>query len=219
MLLRPDLFVRQLHLPRQLRLSESVILGYRAAMTRSRPIHVVEAALSEHRSALRRFVAARAPAADVDDALQIAAMRALEKAHTLADKDRVLPWLYQIHRTTIVDLARKNVSEKRKIDALAAQPHDAFAVAEADENSACGCSLVQSRQLNTRYSAILEMVDISGGSLKEAARALGVTVNTATVRLHRARKALKERLMAHCGVETMKECNDCRCTSDGCCPT
>ena len=89
--------------------------------------------------------------------------------------------------------------------------------AETEPGDACRCSLEQARQLNPRYSTILEMVDISGASLKEAARTLGVTVNTATVRLHRARKALKDKLMAHCGVETMRGCNDCHCTERGCC--
>ena len=180
---------------------------------------LIEATLRAHRAELKRFVAARAAACDVDDVLQVAAMRALEKAHTLADPDRALPWLYQIHRNAVADMGRSLASEQRKLDALAAQPPMEAETAEREDLSTCACSVEQARQLNARYSAILDLVDIGGASMKEAARALGVTVNTATVRLHRARSALKKRLMAHCGVETMRECNDCRCTSDGCCPT
>lgn len=177
----------------------------------------VEEALRAHRTSLRRFVAARAAAADVDDVLQVAAMRAFERANSLNDQDRVMPWLYQIHRTAALDIGRKLAREQRTLDSLAAEPQ---AEAASDpETAICACSLEQARQLNSRYAAILNLVDIGGASTKEAARSLGVTVNTATVRLHRARKALKERLMAHCGVETMRECNDCRCTADRCCPT
>ena len=183
------------------------------------PSSHVEAALRAHRSELKGFVAARAQAADVDDVLQMAAIRALENAGSLKDPDRVLAWLYQIHRNAVTDLARQQLSEQRKRDALAMEPEPETIVSEADKSVACGCSLEQARQLNTRYASVLELVDIGGASLKEAARSLGLSVNAATVRLHRARKALKERLMAHCGVETMRGCNDCRCTNDGCCPT
>ena len=160
---------------------------------------------------------ARASASDADDILQIAAMRAVEKAESLHDPERVTAWLFQIHRNVATDFARQQVSEQRRLDALAAEPSSNAAGEEVTPS--CRCSLEQARQLNSRYAAILDLVDIGGASLKEAARSLGVTVNTATVRLHRARKALKERLMAHCGVETMRECVDCRCTSDRCCPT
>lgn len=191
-------------------------------MDRTRSLDHVETALRAHRKELERFVAARVSVADADDILQIAAMRAIENADRLADPEKVLPWLYQIHRTVAVDVVRKRTSEERKIEALAAEPQlgvPSSAPDALEESVACGCSLEQARQLNPRYAAILGLVDIGGASLKEAARSLGVTVNTATVRLHRARKALKEKLMAHCGVQTMRGCNDCRCTYDGCCPT
>ena len=191
-------------------------------MDRTRSLDHVETALRAHRKELERFVAARVSAADADDVLQIAAIRAIENADRLDDPEKVRPWLYQIHRNVIIDVVRKRASEERKIEELAAEPEFGASTAVPEalvESVACACSLEQARQLNPRYAAILGLVDIGGGSLKEAARSLGVTVNTATVRLHRARKALKERLMAHCGVETMRGCNDCRCTDDGCCPT
>lgn len=175
----------------------------------------VEKALREHHSALARFVAARAPRADVDDILQIAAMRSIENADSLKESDRLLPWLFRIHRNAAIDYVRKSASEQRKLAELVSEP----AEAEAADVDICGCGIEQASQLNSRYAAILDMVDLKGASLKEAARKLGVTANTATVRLHRARKALKERLLDHCGVRTMRDCADCKCTSEGCCPT
>lgn len=175
----------------------------------------VIAALREHQTELKRFVAARAPHSDVDDILQIAAMRSVENADSLRDGKRVLPWLFQIHRHAAIDYVRGTESERRKLAELEADP----ASAQTEAASMCACSIEQASQLNTRYSTILNMVDLRGASLKEAARKLGVTANTATVRLHRARKALKQRLLDHCGVSTLRECVDCRCTSEGCCPT
>ncbi|MEM1133728.1 MAG: sigma-70 family RNA polymerase sigma factor [Pseudomonadota bacterium] len=175
----------------------------------------IEDALLTHGPELRRFVAARVHDSDVDDILQIAAMRAVEKADSLQDSQRILPWLYRIHRNAAIDFGRKLASEQRKLDALAAEPVSV----EAEDHAHCRCSIAQARQLNTRYATILDLVDIGGASLKEAARILDVTVNTATVRLHRARIALKQSLLEHCGVKNMRESVDCKCSSASCCST
>lgn len=174
---------------------------------------LIETALREHEPKLRLYVHARAQFADIDDILQIAAMRAIENANKLRDSEKVLAWLYRIHRNVIVDVGRKIAAESRLKDALAAEP---FPLVD-EKNATCHCSVSQARQLNSRYSAILSMVDIGGSSLREAAKELGVTVNTATVRLHRARAALKQRLLSHCGIKTMQECLDCMCSYKGCC--
>ncbi|MEM9704516.1 MAG: RNA polymerase sigma factor [Pseudomonadota bacterium] len=173
----------------------------------------IAAALRAHGPALRRYVLARARTSDADDILQIAAMRAIEKAETLRDPNRVLSWLYRIHRNVMVDVGRKSISEQRLKDALTAEP----APVETDNTSTCGCSVEQVRQLNDRHASILNLVDIGDASLGEAARILDITVNAATVRLHRARHALKQRLAKHCGVTSASDCADCRCTYDGCC--
>lgn len=177
------------------------------------PKTLIENALRKHEPKLRLYVRARAQFADIDDILQIAAMRALENASKLRDPDRVLAWLYRIHQNVVVDVGRKIAAEGRLKTALAAEPLP-FA---GEKESTCHCSVSLARQLNSRYSAILSMVDIGGSSLREAAEELGVTVNTATVRLHRARAALKQRLQNHCGIKTMRECLDCMCSYKGCC--
>lgn len=170
-------------------------------------------ALRTHGSALRRYVRMRTQASEVDDILQIAAMRALEKADGLRKPEQVLPWLYRIHRSVMVNMGRKSISEQRLKDALTAEPTST----ESEDSATCDCSLSQVRQLNDRYASILGLVDLGDASLKEAARALDITVNAATVRLHRARQALKQRLAKHCGVTSASECADCVCSYEGCC--
>jgi RNA polymerase sigma-70 factor (ECF subfamily) len=54
-------------------------------------------------------------------------------------------------------------------------------------------------------------------SLIEAAARLDITHNNATVRLHRARKALRDAMEAHCGVTDPQACAACRCVDDACC--
>jgi len=173
----------------------------------------IAAALQMHETRLRRFVAARVNAELVDDVRQAAALRAIERAATLRDRDRVVPWLYRIHANAATDALRKSASDRRLAEALEQQ---AEPVAPANEDW-CGCSIAQTRRLSPKYAAILDMVDLRGLSLTEASQVLNISINNATVRLHRARAALKKRLFDHCGVTSVHACVDCRCTIDGCC--
>lgn len=175
---------------------------------------VITDALGAHAAELRRFVAARVPAADVDDIVQMAALRAVERAQALKDPQRALPWLYQIHRNIITDVLRKRASQERLLDAQ--QPPAEPAMATQDDER-CACSVVLARGLNPGYAQMLSLVDIQGASRKEAAQALGISVNNATVRLQRARKALRKAMLEHCGVQKPEDCNDCRCVYAGCC--
>lgn len=180
---------------------------------RERTLAVISDALAEHRAAFEGFVRARASASDVEDILQVAAMRAIERAQTLRDPERVMAWLYRVHRNVIADQMRANERSLRLADAVSACP-------SVDDDTAaalCACSVRQASMIHERYAEILELVDLGGHTAQEAARVLGVSANNATVRLHRARKALRKRLEEHCGVTTLRECLDCRCVEAGCC--
>ena len=75
----------------------------------------------------------------------------------------------------------------------------------------CACSLGQLEHIRPEYADILRHVDIEEQPLSEAAAALGITPNNASVRLHRARKALREQLQSFCGVSSMRACLNCGC--------
>ena len=172
---------------------------------------LIASVLREHAGQFRSFVAARLPSADVDDVLQTAAVRAVERAASLNDPDRVLPWLYRVHRNVIADTLRNRASRERTLNEIDAAPEvDAL-------EELCGCSLVQARRLQPSYAAVLALVDAGDATIADAAAHLGISVNNASVRLHRARKALRKAMREHCGVESPRDCLDCRCVVDGCC--
>ncbi len=150
--------------------------------------------------------------AEADDVLQVATMRAAEHVADLEDPDKVRPWLFRIVRNTIIDAKRAAASRARLIET-----RDDVDVEAPIADASCRCSVQLVQTLPDSQSAILSLVDLGDASLQEAAAALEITVNNATVRLHRARKALRERLKEHCGVSSARECKSCRCTYDGCC--
>jgi len=178
-----------------------------------RSYEVVADALRANRADFERFVRARVPAEEADDVAQVAAMRALERADSLKDPERVIAWIYRIHRNVITDIMRSRVSEQRVLSKSADIPERPQLQAE----DWCGCSVSQVKTINSSYATILGLVDVKGKPLSEAARTLGISINNASVRLHRARAALKKRMLDHCGVSSLRDCIDCRCVYDGCC--
>ena len=90
---------------------------------------------------------ARAASADVDDILQMAAVRAVERAASLDDPTRVRTWLFAIHRNLITDTLRQQSRRERLQDAMAAEEVEAVPVV-ADH---CDCSVIQAQQLRPAY--------------------------------------------------------------------
>lgn len=176
-------------------------------------------ALAQHRAALDAFVRARVPAAEVDDVLQIAAMKAVEAHATLEEPDRVLAWLYRIHRNVVSDTARKRQSLERLAERAerATVSDEEIAWPVTLEGEMCRCSVAQTEFVAEPYAEILRLVDLGELSVPEASKVLGISANNAAVRLHRARKALRKRMLEHCGVTSLRECADCRCVDEGCC--
>ena len=169
--------------------------------------------LRSKRADFENFVRARVAEQDVDDILQLGAERAINGAEAIDDPNQVTAWLYRIHRNLIIDTYRRQAADRHRLDHGARVPDGAIGVTE----ETCQCSLAQAQRLPDSYASILDLVDAQGLSLIEAAARLDITRNNATVRLHRARKALRDAMEAHCGVTDPQACAACRCVDDACC--
>lgn len=151
--------------------------------------------------------------------MQVAAVRALERAESLHDPARVRAWLFRLHRNVVVDAVRSSKSRDR----LGERAQRELAANEPVEwpkpltDDLCGCSIAQARLVGEGYASILEMVDFGDATVAEASAKLGISANNGAVRLHRARRALRKRMLEHCGVTSVRECAECRCVDDGCC--
>ena len=71
--------------------------------------------------------------------------------------------------------------------------------------------------LKPEYTEILRRVVLDGAPLPGVAAELGLTTNNASVRLHRARAALRKRMAEHCGTLRARSCTECGCAERGCC--
>ena len=69
--------------------------------------------------------------------------------------------------------------------------------------------------MKPEYAQVVRAVDLEERPLSEVAASGGITVNNATVRLHRARQALKRQLVRACGACAAHGCLECSCRTGG----
>ena len=62
-----------------------------------------------------------------------------------------------------------------------------------------------------QYRELIQQIDLDGRKPEDVASRLGLTRNNVTVRLHRARKHLREALMQNCRACGTHGCLDCTC--------
>lgn len=124
-------------------------------------------------------------AALAEDLTQETACRALAASETFRVGAAARPWLLRILHNTWVSHLRRRRREVALPEGLAAAPapaRDGALVARALD------------ALPPAQRAVVVLVDLEESSYVEAAGALGVPVGTVMSRLHRARRALRERL-------------------------
>ncbi len=141
------------------------------------------------------------------DAVQDSLLKALKRANQIRDEKNVKAWFYSILRRTIIDLYRKHDVRER----LAAQMDQVAGWSEEDELAVCNCMNQLIPTLRPQYATVLQRVDLDGEAPESVAATLGITTNNLNVRLHRARKQLKRRLLQTCGMCAKHGCLNCTC--------
>ena len=119
----------------------------------------------------------------------------------------------RVLRNAIVDHQRRAASAGRRLEAYA----DERATLVDDRTDAeldavvCGCVAALAATLKPAYADALRRVELDGASVKDFAVEAGITANNASVRLFRARDALRRQVARACGTCAEHGCLDCTC--------
>jgi RNA polymerase sigma-70 factor, ECF subfamily len=140
-------------------------------------------------------------------------LRATERAGSIEDPSRVRPWFGRILRRGIADFYRS----RRPEAAFESTDIEVAAAAVDASGNPCPCSQRLMGALRPAYSEVLRRIDLEGQSTGAVATALGISGANLHVRLHRARRVLRERVKQHCGVSKCGPCLDCTCDVHGRC--
>jgi RNA polymerase sigma-70 factor (ECF subfamily) len=145
--------------------------------------------------------------ADAEDVVQQALMRAAERASQIADASRARAWFYRILRRAIVDHHRRKPPEFSG-DVPEDEP---AANDERPRGPTCRCAVRLLGELRPAYAEVVRRLDFEQQDPRAAADALHLSMSNLYVRLHRARRALRDRVQGHCGVASIGPCLECTC--------
>lgn len=165
---------------------------------------LVAARLMAHREAFKAFLAGRlGNHADAEDLLQNGFVKALSRADDVKDGEKLVPWFYQILRHVLIDHQRSRHAAARRDDRWAAENATLATPDDEAQRQLCRCLEQLLPTLKPAHAELLRRVELQGEPVAEAAAALGMTPNHASVTLHRARGELRAKFTSFCG--------DCRC--------
>jgi RNA polymerase sigma factor (sigma-70 family) len=148
-----------------------------------------------HREFLR-FVSRRMQ--NIDEAegiLQEFYLKAIRSARTIKDPGALKAWLAQVLRRTLADYYRRRRVRKTALQRLEVSEGSAMRIDDDAERAVCNCLYRILPAMLAEYSQLIWQVDLLGQSRSRVAKRLGVTPNNLGVRLHRARRALRDALM------------------------
>ena len=179
---------------------------------------VIGVLLTERRR-FHRFVASRVgDHAAGEDILQDCLLTALKHGDRLQRDESTVAWFYRVLRNAIADYYRGKSAENRQTGKLLAEIETGGSEpARLDdwESAVCTCFHGLLPVLKPRYAEVIRRVDLQNEAKRVVARDLKLTMATMDVLLHRARRALRDRLEILCGACSREQCRACLCLPRG----
>lgn len=165
--------------------------------------------ITQHERFLR-FLASRVEdAATAEDILQAAYVKAMEHGSEIRDDESTVAWFYRILRNAVTDHYRRRASRAKVYEAFASEMPETY---EPEIKAAiCECIGDVIATLKPEYRSAIEQVDLGEIPVESFAQSEQISPNNASVRLHRARKAVAQQLKTVCGACAEHKCLDCTC--------
>jgi RNA polymerase sigma-70 factor (ECF subfamily) len=158
---------------------------------------------------IARLLAMGFAEADAEDLFGQALLRGWDARAKLHTPEAAEAWFWRLVQRMAIDAGRA-ASRRRMVpvdEAIEAEAADPPAL----EGRTCACSLRLLAALPEGTRDLIRQVDLEGLPVRVAAETAGITANNASVRLHRGRRQLRDRLEAACGTTSVEACLDCGC--------
>lgn len=178
-------------------------------MSSPNPDPVLSTLLGAREQFVRFLTAQTRNRAEAEDLVQASLLKVIQTTAQPDSADSAIAWFYRVLRKALADHHRAHQSQLRATERHARELEEAE---EPElEQVACRCIKALLPTLKPAEAEALEAIDLGGKSLADAAVHLGITSNAMAVRLHRARKALREKVERTCRTCATHGCLDCRC--------
>jgi len=168
--------------------------------------------LVENRRAFLAYLTRRiGDPAMAEDLLQDAFAKALARPEMLPDDEALVPWFYRTLRNAAIDRFRRQGAADRGLEAFARELNTVETVPDETRREVCQCIGRLATTLKPEYADALLAVEVDGQAVKAYAERNGLTAGNAAVRVFRARRALKQRVVESCGTCAEHGCLNCTC--------
>lgn len=166
--------------------------------------------MTARREKFLRFLSSRVEdRATAEDILQVAYLKAIERGAEIRDGESAIAWFYRILRNAVTDYYRRRATRAKALDAVAVELPKAY---EPEiKATVCECIGDVIGDLKPEYRTAIEQVDLAETPVEKFAQSENISQNNASVRLHRARKAIAKHLKTVCGACAEHKCLDCTC--------
>lgn len=144
-----------------------------------------------------------------EDVVQESLIKALSADRKPTEDEATMAWFYRILRRSIIDLYRRKDARARALDRFEQELSET--PSPQDKRILCQCFKRLLPLVPEQYRNLLQRIDLEGEKPDEVAAQLGLTRNNLTVRLHRARRHLREALSQNCQACSTHGCLDCTC--------
>jgi len=174
------------------------------------PSPALQTLVDNHRAFLAFLERRLGDRATAEDLLQEAFGKAMTRIDTLRENESATAWFYRVLRNAVIDHHRHRAASTRALEAFAAELSESVPPAEV-EREICACITRLAETLKPEYSEALRRIELDGVAVKTFAAEKGISESNAGVRVFRARKALREQVLASCGTCAEHGCVDCAC--------
>jgi RNA polymerase sigma-70 factor (ECF subfamily) len=150
---------------------------------------------------------------DAEEILQRATVKILERGSSLRQEGKAEAWIFRLLRNELIDHYRRAAVQAGKTVPLTPDFDLPDAAGLEQEDRLCPCATAEMTSLKPDYAEALRSLEMNDEAISTYAARTGISENNATVRLHRARKALRTRVAARCGACAGAGCFSCTCAS------
>jgi RNA polymerase sigma-70 factor (ECF subfamily) len=134
---------------------------------------------------------------DADDVTQDVLILLHRRLPQFEGKSRFSTWLYRITRNVALDRQRRIARRGKRMEAMDPAPVSVIPRENLDDATVARLVLHYFDQLPSRQREVFELADIHGLTAQEIAERLGLKAVTVRANLFKARRTIRERMLAH----------------------
>jgi RNA polymerase sigma factor (sigma-70 family) len=150
-------------------------------------------------------------ASDAEEVMQHLYLRVVIHASQLRKEESVRIWLRRLLQSALSDFRRRAAARARAEADFARKEAATPLTVEHLDSIVCMCLYRILPVLKPEYAELLRRLDLDSEPREAVAAALGLTLGNLTVRLHRARQALRRALQLSCETCPIHGYLDCGC--------